>query len=124
MVAIQAVLIPSQVPVAMAMLVFSQTLGGAVFVTAAQTVFSTTLRQKVVRYSPQVDVNAVIAAGATGITQVVQEADMPGVLQAYSESVGSVFWLAVAAGVIGFVFSWGMGWNDVREKKKPATGDV
>lgn len=108
----------------MAILVFFQTFSGAVFLTIAQTIFTNILRARLGLYAPSVNPDRVIAAGATGIGEVVPPADIPGVLHAYSDGVNNVFYLAVAAGAAGFIASWGMGWIDIRKKKQPTTGDV
>lgn len=85
------------------------------------TIFNNNLRTKLFDYVPGLDVQAVIAAGANGFRQVVTTAQLPNVLRAYSDSIDLVFWLGVASACVIFVLAWGMGWNDIREKKKPAT---
>jgi hypothetical protein len=103
----------------MSILMFIQTLSGAVFLTFADVIFSTGLKSQVPQYAPKVDPQVIIAAGATGIGNVVSVQDLPAVLKAYAKSVDHVFYLAAALGVVGVVFSFGMGWKDIR-KKKPA----
>lgn len=104
----------------MSILMFIQTLSGAVFLTFADVIFSTGLKSQVPQYAPKVDPQVIIAAGATGIRNVVSVQDLPAVLKAYAKSVDHVFYLAAALGVVGVVFSFGMGWKDIR-KQKPAT---
>ncbi|KAF3394017.1 Efflux pump mlcE [Penicillium rolfsii] len=122
-VAIQNTLPPSQISIAMSILMFIQTLSGAVFVTFADVIFSTGLRTLIPKYEPDVNAQVVIAAGATGIRDVVSEQQLPGILKAYAKSVDHVFYLVAAMGVVAFLFSFGMGWKDIR-KKKPATEQV
>lgn len=107
----------------MSILMFIQTLSGAVFLTFADVIFSTGLKSLVPKYAPNVNPQTVIAAGATGIRDVVPGQDLPGVLKAYAKSVDHVFYMATALGVWGVIFSFGMGWKDIR-KKKPATEQV
>ncbi|KAJ5818741.1 hypothetical protein N7474_004332 [Penicillium riverlandense] len=121
MVAVQNTLPPAQVSVAMSVLIFSQTLSGAVFLTFADVIFDNGLRTLVPQYAPSVDPEALIAAGASGIRNVVAGDNLAGVLKAYCASIDHVFYMAAALGVGIFASSWGMGWKDVR-KKKP-TGD-
>jgi hypothetical protein len=40
-----------------------------------------------------------------------------GVLKAYNQSVNHIFYLAAAFAATTFVFSWGMGWKDIRKQK-------
>ncbi|KAJ5625559.1 hypothetical protein N7510_001868 [Penicillium lagena] len=121
MVAVQNALPPAQVSVAMSVLIFAQTLSGAVFLTFANVIFDNGLRTLVPQYAPSVDPEALIAAGASGIRNVVAGNNLAGVLRAYCNSIDHVFYMAAALGVGIFASSWGMGWKDVR-KKKP-TGD-
>lgn len=89
----------------MSILMFIQTLSGAVFLTFADVIFSTGLKSLIPKYAPGVSAQAVIAAGATGIRDVVSIQDLPGVLKAYAKSVDHVFYLVAAMGVWGLIFS-------------------
>ena len=120
-VAVQNNLQPMQIPVAMAMVMFSQTFGGAMFLSFGDTIFTNSLRSLLPQYAPNVDAQAVIAAGATGFRDFVKGADLDKVLQAYAISVDRVFYLVAAAGVCCFIFSWGMGWKDIRRKAPPVS---
>ncbi|KAJ5085830.1 hypothetical protein N7532_010601 [Penicillium argentinense] len=123
MIAIQNALAPSQVSVGMAILMFIQTLSGAVFLTFADVIFSTGLKSLIPEHAPNANAAAVVAAGATGIRDVVSAEDLPGVLTAYSKSVDHVFYMAAALGAVCVFFAFGMGWKDVR-KKKPSPENV
>lgn len=43
---------------------------------------------------------------------------LSGVLIAYSISVGRVYYLAIGCSGVAFLFSFGMGWKDIRKKEK------
>ncbi|KAJ5897520.1 hypothetical protein N7504_007808 [Penicillium tannophilum] len=122
-IAIQNTLKPSQISVGMAVLMFTQTLSGAVFLTLANVIFDAGLRSLLPKDAPNADAAAIIAAGATGFRSVVSSEDLPGVLTAYAKSVDYVFYLTAGMGVIMFIFAFGMGWKDVR-KKKPSSESV
>ncbi|KAK1480917.1 major facilitator superfamily transporter [Colletotrichum tamarilloi] len=123
-IAVQANIPPATLSVSMAMLVFMQTFGGAIFLTAGEVIFSEGLGKNLAKYAPAVDVKTVLAAGGTGFRTVVPESDLPGVLVAYSKSIGEVFYLMIGIGGLAFVLSWGMGWVDIRKKKGEKKGDV
>ena len=108
----------AQVAIAMSLIMFSQTFGGAVFPSLAETTFSNSLRSELPRYAPSINPEAVIAAGATVIREVVTKNELAGVLITYSKSVDRVFYLTAGAAVICFWFAWGMGWRDIRMKKQ------
>ncbi|KAJ9133828.1 MFS multidrug transporter [Pleurostoma richardsiae] len=122
--AVQSALPVTQVSVGIALNVFIQNLGSAIFISAANTIFDGALKSQLVEKAPGVDAEAVIAAGATGFRKFVPSADLPGVLSAYATSVDRVFYLAAGLAVAAFATSWGTGWNDVRKKKAAAVGEV
>ncbi|KAJ5157256.1 major facilitator superfamily domain-containing protein [Penicillium canariense] len=123
LIAVQNTLPPSQISVGMSILMFAQTLSGAIFLTFADVIFSTGLKSTIPKDAPNVNPQVVIAAGATGIRDVVSNQDLPGVLKAYAKSVDHGFYMSAALGVCCLIFAFGMGWEDVR-KKKPAGEQV
>ena len=102
----------------MSLLMFSSTIGGALFLSFANTIFTNSLRSLL---PTVVSIEKVVNAGAYGIRDVVSNSELTAVLKAYAESVDNVFIMCAALAVACFVFSWFMGWEDIREKKpKPA----
>ncbi|KAJ5746424.1 hypothetical protein N7520_011606 [Penicillium odoratum] len=122
-IAIQNSLQPSQISVGMAVLMFTQTLSGAVFLTISNVIFDAGLRSLLPKDAPNADMTAIIAAGATGFRSVVSSEDLPGVLIAYAKSIDYVFYMTAGMGVLMFIISFGMGWKDVR-KKAPSSEKV
>ncbi|KAF1829902.1 MFS general substrate transporter [Decorospora gaudefroyi] len=74
---VQNVLPLKQVPTATAMVVFAQTLGGAIFVAAAQAAFSNELADTLAAKAPQIPAAQIIAIGATDFRKVVPEELVP-----------------------------------------------
>ncbi|CAG8975255.1 hypothetical protein HYALB_00007955 [Hymenoscyphus albidus] len=110
--------------VALALIVFMQNLGGAVFLALAQTIFTTDLRSGLARFAPTVDVGMVEAAGATGFRALVDSVEVVGVLEAYNLAVTRNFFLAVVcAGVILFC-CWGMGWVRIEKSEESDAGEI
>jgi hypothetical protein len=60
-----------------ALVVFSQNLGGVVWLTLAQVVFSNRLRYGLATYAPDVNPELVIVAGARGVREAVPAALLP-----------------------------------------------
>ena len=89
--AVQAALPKESLAVGNAFLMFSQILGGAIFVSLGQTIFSNQLRPALRHFAPTVDVEAVYAVGATAFRTVVTEAEVPGVVLAYNQALTRVF---------------------------------
>ncbi|KAK9349974.1 putative MFS general substrate transporter [Lipomyces doorenjongii] len=114
--AVQRTVTPAQISIATSLVMFCSTLGGAVFLTLANTIFDNSLKSELPNYAPSVNATEVIAAGATGFRDVVTKSQLPGVLKAYGISVDRVFYLTAGAGFACFCFAWGMGWKDLRKK--------
>lgn len=124
-ISVQNCVTPEQIPTAMALAMFSSTLGGALFLSFSQTVLTNSIRALIPQYAPGVNAEAIIAAGATGIRDIgISPADLPGVLVAYSKSIDRVFYLCAGASVGVFLASFGMGWKDIRPKKEAAEAEV
>ena len=118
-VAIQNNLAPPRIPIAMALVMFSQTLGGAMFLSFSDTIFTNSLRTLIPQYAPDVDAQAVVMAGATEFHNILSPHDLSNVLVAYALSIDRVFYLSAATGIACFAFAWGMGWKDIRRKAMP-----
>jgi len=101
----------------MSLVAFCQTFGGTLFLTFAQTIFSHSLVEGLKKFAPTVDAQAVIAAGASAIRQVVEPDQVEGVVEAYNLGINRNFYLAAGAAVGTFVFCWGMGWHSVKKKE-------
>jgi hypothetical protein len=115
--AIQNNLEPQDIPVGMSLVMVCQSLGAALFLSFAQTIFSNSLAHELPIDAPGVNVEAVIKAGASTFRAVIPKAFLPGVLMAYDRATNDVFYLAAGAGVGAFVVCWGMGWKSVKKAK-------
>jgi hypothetical protein len=118
LIAVQNAVPPPQLPVAMALVMFSQSFGAALFLSLAETIFSNSFRELLSEDAPLVNDQSIINAGATEFRKLVSGTDLAGVLTAYAKSIDHVFYLAAGLGVGCFVFAWGMGWKDLRKKKE------
>ena len=116
-IAVQNSVPPQQLPIAMALITFSQSFGAALFLSFAETIFGNSFATLIPQYAPSVNSQSVIDAGATAFRDVVSASDLAGVLTAYAISIDRVFYMAAALGAGCFAFAWGMGWQDMRKKK-------
>ncbi len=101
----------------MSLAIFSQTFGGALFLSFVQTTFNSGLTKYILTFAPGIKANTVIEAGATAVRQAVPRIALKGVLEAYNKSINHVFYLAAASAAATFVFCWGMGWKNIEAKK-------
>ncbi|KAL4865528.1 major facilitator superfamily domain-containing protein [Aspergillus spectabilis] len=110
---------PQQLPIAMALTIFSQSFGAAVFLSLAETIFSNRSQNLITGYAPSVNAQSIIDAGATGFRQIVSGTDLAGVLIAYAESIDRFFYLAAGMGAGCFIFAMAMGWKNLKRKSVP-----
>jgi hypothetical protein len=115
------------VSVATALVVFSQNLSGAIFISIAQVIFTTELEHGLAVHAPEANAAAIIAAGAAAVDvrNSVSADLLPGVLLAYSNAFDATMYLAAGSAVAGFIAAFGMGWKRIKseeeeEKEKPA----
>lgn len=118
-IAVQNTLKLQQVPTAMAMIMFCQSFFSATFLSFADVILNNSLRTIIPQDAPDINVEAVIQAGATAFRSVVPASDLQAVLRAYATSIDHVFYLAIGASCAAFLTSWGMGWKDIRKKQGP-----
>lgn len=107
----------------MALVIFAQSLGPAIVLVLCNVIFVSSLTSQLQERAPQLDVAAIIRAGATGFRAIVQPRDLPAVLAAYATSVDRVFYLVAAIATACALVLWGMGWHDLREKDKSGDND-
>ncbi len=102
----------------MGIIVFLQNLGGAVFLLAAQTIFSNTLRKEIVNNAPGVSADQIILAGARSVRKIVSGEQLLEVLKAYSTAVRGVMYLGIGLSVATLCVGCWMGWKDIRVIEK------
>ncbi|RYP44830.1 hypothetical protein DL768_008750 [Monosporascus sp. mg162] len=108
-----------EVSVATALVVFSQNLSGAIFLSLAQVIFSNQLRHFLSIHAPSADAGTLIAAGASAadVRGAVPVELLPAVRLAYSETFNHVMYLATGAACGAFLFATGMGWVRINTKR-------
>ena len=116
---------PKMIPLAMSFMVFGQYMGGSIFISISNAIFSSKLKTALPEYAPGVNTTAVIAAGASAdyVRSIVSPELLPGVLKAYSVSIDNVIYMATACSGALFLTSFFTGWVDTRAKKEEKKSD-
>ena len=118
-VAAQAVLGTKDVAIGTAVVIFVQIFGGAIFVAVAQNLFQTTLIERVLALNiPGLNPEILIAAGATGIRNVVDPDVLPQLLVEYNTAIVKTFQLGLILACLCIFGAVGIEWKSV--KTKPA----
>lgn len=115
--AVQAVLSDKDLPTGTAVVVFTQTLGGSLFVSVSQNVFSNKLVEYVGDYAPGLDPATVLSAGATSIQKIIPSEFLDGVTLAYNDALMQTFLVSAALAAVSIVGSGFMEWRSVKGKK-------
>lgn len=109
-IAAQAVMKTDDVASATAMLLFAQTLGGSLTISAAQSAFLNTIIKRLPSTAPSVDPLSVVFTGATDIRKTFAPEDIPGIIRAYMDGLKVTYALgiAMAAGMLltAFISKW------------------
>lgn len=100
----------------MAFMVFTQSLFPAIILPVCNLILIESLKTQLPRHAAEVDSDVIIRAGATGFRAGLGREELAGVLTAYANSLNRVFYVVAAFAALSFVFLWGMGWQDLRQK--------
>ena len=118
-VTVQTVLPLEDVPVATACVAFFQSLGGALFIAVAQTLFQNGLLSGIEKYAPGLPATTFLESGATQIRQILaslhQEDKLEAVLQAYVDGLTHCYWISCACAIAAFFVACGLEWRSVKK---------
>ncbi|KAK3375827.1 major facilitator superfamily domain-containing protein [Lasiosphaeria ovina] len=105
---------PTHMSMSLGFLIFLQFFSSSIVMAAANIIFYQGLRSKLAVDAPNVNAMQIIAAGATGFRKIVSEADLPGVLAAYSTSLDNVFILGIGVSAVMLFVTMFIPWMDIR----------
>jgi hypothetical protein len=120
-IAVQTVLPEKDVSIGTSLVVFARSLGGAVFVSVGQNIFSSHIVSGIQARVPELNPSVILQAGATEVQQTVEravsgEADgvVTLVLEVYNEAIVQTFVLALALACISILGAIGVEWRTVK----------
>lgn len=118
MVAVQTALSIDDVPVGTSIVVFMQTLGAAVFVSAAQSVFQNRLVKDLQAAIPggNFDPSSLLQTGATQIYSKVPPQLLHTVLVVFNDALTHVFKVSICMSALTMIGSLAMEWRSVKRK--------
>lgn len=122
LIAAQTVCGLEDVPTATAIVNFTLTLGGALFISVAQNIFTNRLITNLASNVPSLDPSIVLKVGATSLREKVGPEQIAGVLSAYNDALMHAFYVSVAMASFSIIGSAGMEWKSVKGKKIEAVG--
>ncbi|PGG98474.1 hypothetical protein AJ80_09535 [Polytolypa hystricis UAMH7299] len=116
--AAQTVLPKKDVPVGVSVMLFGQSLGGAVFLSVAQNIFANRLRSGLENL-PNIDASIITNIGVTDIRNLVSDPVALGqVLEMYNQAVVATFKVSLVLSCVALLGALGMEWKSVKGKEK------
>ena len=115
--AAQTVLKRADVPTGMALVVFMQTLGGAVFISVGQNVLTAHLVGGISRLVDGLDPALIVNTGATDLRGLVPGELLPAVLEVYNEALRQVFLISTGLASVTILGALGLEWRSVKKGK-------
>lgn len=116
---VQVAIPVADIPIATTLMMFSQTLGGALFVSVAQNIFSNLLTQNLMRVAPNVSPLLVTSTGATDLKNVIPKEFLPGVIAAYNYALTRTWFVSVATAAVSIIGVAAIDWRISVKEKKP-----
>lgn len=117
LIAVQTALPAADVPIGTAVMMFTQTLGGALVISIGQNVFTNQLVKNLLAVASDFDPAVVLSTGATQLKQAINPEILPQVLSAYNKALTQTFYVSLAAGTASIIGSLAMPWLSVKGKK-------
>lgn len=101
---------------------FVQMLGGSLFVSVAQNIFTKELIKNLEALNiPNFSPSDVVNRGATSVRSIVSESVLPDFLVAYNDALVKVFQLALIMGCLSIIGALGIEWKNMKTQKVDET---
>ncbi|KAF2809961.1 MFS general substrate transporter [Mytilinidion resinicola] len=117
LIVVQTVLPAKDIPIGTAVMMFSQTLGGALFISVGQNVFTNQLIKNLESAVTGFDISIVLRAGATELKNAVPAQFLPGVLSAYNDTLTQTFYVSLAMACVSIIGVAPIQWKSMKGKK-------
>lgn len=118
--AAQTILPLAQIPIGVSLMVLAQTLGGTIALSAADTIFTTSLSSSLAESVPQVNQATVLSSGATNLQKLVPADSLNEVLKLYNQAVVKTWYLSLALACASIIGTAGMEWKRMKPAQEGA----
>jgi len=112
----QSVVKPSDLSSVSAMILFFQTIGGAIWISAGQAAFANKMLKVLVNDAPGVNPALVLATGATELRKVFTAEQLPGILNAYMAGLRLPIAIALACACVTVFVAFAPRWESIKGK--------
>ena len=119
--AAQTILPIADVPIGVSLIVLAQTLGGTVSLSAADTIFTTSLSSSIAQSVPQVNQSTVLNSGATSLRKSIPAQYLDRVLFHYNRAVVKTWYLSLALACASIIGVAGTEWKRIKPAQNAET---
>ncbi|KAJ5410692.1 uncharacterized protein N7487_005051 [Penicillium crustosum] len=116
-IAVQTVLEPRDIPVGVSLVFFCQQLGGAIFVSVGENIFSQKLLAGLTRAIDDFDPETIVNTGATNLRSIVPPKDLHAVLVEYNVALHWVFIVGTITAALSALGAFALEWKSVKGKR-------
>jgi hypothetical protein len=128
LVAVQTALPMADIPQGTVLLMFCQSLGGALFIAVGQSVFSNGLVTGTAKYIPDLNPQLLINTGATAIRSMLQEQgrenELRQAIEAYVYALKDCYRVSLAVAGVSFFAACFFEWKNVKTAKQGKKGEA
>lgn len=107
---------PSDLSSVSAMILFFQTVGGAIWISSGQAGWANKMLKEVAKRVPDVSPGLVVATGATELRKVFTPEQLPGILDSYMQGIKVPFAIGIACACVTVVLSFAPRWENIKGK--------
>lgn len=118
MMAAQTVLPRSDVPSGVSLILLAQLLGGAIFLSVGQQIFTSNLVSRLSSLVPGLDPAMIVNTGATELRTRVSAEQLSAVLEAYNYALRQVFLVGTGLGAAAAIGAFALEWKSVKKAPK------
>lgn len=112
--AAQTVLPMDEIPIGVSLIVLAQTLGGTISLSAADTIFTTSLSSGIAEAVPQLDQSTALNSGATTLRNLIPPEYLDTVLAVYNGAAVKTWYLSLALACASVFGVAGMEWKRIK----------
>ncbi|KAI9842020.1 MAG: hypothetical protein M1837_007516 [Sclerophora amabilis] len=126
LIASQAFSDPADIPLVTAIVLFFQTIGGALFISGAQSIFANRMLQTLPINSPGIEPARILAVGASELRESFSPAQIPGILESYMTGIRGGWALGIALTAVSVLVSFGPEMKSIKKQARtgPSTAEV
>lgn len=116
--AAQTVLNRKDVPMGISLVMLTQMLGGAIFISVGQNILDKNLVEGITKLVPGIDPRMIVNTGATALRNLVSPDKLPEILVVYNYAIRQTFLIAVGMSVAAAVGAFALEWKSVKGPKE------